>query len=97
MGHQLECSIVLDAEKWYWLACHIQIILFGMKSINKNKMKPKIRLVLEQCVENGIRRGYHRAFKYDDKPTEERILEHIEECVMSELYEWFDFEKENQE
>ena len=62
-------------------------------------MKPKFRPVLEQCLENGIRRGYYRAHKHNENPTQESIFSEIEDCIMSELYEWFtlpvdeDFEK----
>jgi hypothetical protein len=57
-------------------------------------MKPKFRAILETAIEQGVRRGYRRAFKYNDSPTEEHILTTIEECVMSEVYEYFSFEDE---
>ena len=46
------------------------------------------------ALAEGVRRGYHRAFKYSEKPPESYILETIEECVMSALYEYFDFDPE---
>jgi len=55
-------------------------------------MKPKIRVILEQAIEQGTRRGYHRAFKHNDSPTEEHILDTIENCVMAEIYEYFTFD-----
>jgi len=57
-------------------------------------MKPKIRVILELAIESGVRRGYHRAFKHLDNPTEESICEHIEECVIEEIYEYFSLEDE---
>ena len=33
-------------------------------------MKPKFRVILEQAIEEGVRRGYHRAFKHVENPTE---------------------------
>jgi len=57
-------------------------------------MKPKIRVILEMAIESGVRRGYHRAFKHIDNPTEVSICEHIEECVMGEIYEYFSFEED---
>ena len=57
-------------------------------------MKPKFRVILEQALEEGVKRGYRRAFKHIDDPTEESICQHIEEQVMSSLYEYFDFEAE---
>lgn len=58
-------------------------------------MKPKFRVILEQAIEEGVRRGYRRAFKHIENPTEESIFENLEECVMSSLYEYFTFEKED--
>jgi hypothetical protein len=56
-------------------------------------MKPKFREVLQMALEDGIRRGYRRAYKHNDNPTEETIIETIEDCVMGSIYEWFDFEE----
>lgn len=55
-------------------------------------MKPKIKELIEQCVENGSRRGYFAAHKYDESPADEAIIQRIVDCVMGEFYEWFDFE-----
>jgi archaeosine-15-forming tRNA-guanine transglycosylase len=56
-------------------------------------MKPKFRVILEQAIEEGVRRGYSRAFKYVENPTENAIIESLEDCVMSSIYEYFDFEE----
>ena len=56
-------------------------------------MKAKLRPLLEQCIENGAARGWHRAHKHVENPSREAILECIEDCIMSEIYEWFDFEQ----
>jgi archaeosine-15-forming tRNA-guanine transglycosylase len=56
-------------------------------------MKPKFRVILEQAIEEGVRRGYSRAFKYVENPTEGTIIESLEDCVMSSIYEYFDFEE----
>ena len=58
-------------------------------------MKPKIKVILDRAIEEGVRRGYRRAFKHVDNPTEESICEHIEECVISEIYEYFTFDEED--
>ena len=58
-------------------------------------MKPKFRVILEQAIEEGVRRGYSRAHKHVENPTETAIIENIEDAVMSSIYEYFDFE-ENQ-
>jgi len=58
-------------------------------------MKPKFRVILEQAINEGTRRGYRRAFKHNEDPSEEVICETIEECVMSAIYEYFTFDDEN--
>ena len=57
-------------------------------------MKVKYAAILDRAIEDGVRRGYRRAFKHVENPSEESICEHIEECVMSEIYEYFSFEDE---
>lgn len=58
-------------------------------------MKPKFRVILEEAIEKGVRYGYRRAHKHIDNPTEDSICEHIEDQVMSSIYEYFTFEDEN--
>ena len=55
-------------------------------------MRPKLIPVLEQCIENGTLLGYRRAFKHNDNPTEKEIVDKIGEAILSEIYEWFDFD-----
>lgn len=54
-------------------------------------MKVKVNKVLEDCIERGINYGYTRAFKHDDKPSEDYIKNCIFDGVIMELYEYFDF------
>lgn len=58
-------------------------------------MKPKIRVILENAIEEGVRRGYHKAFKHNDSPSEGAILESVETYVMSAIYEYFTFDEED--
>lgn len=58
-------------------------------------MKPKFRVILDQAVNEGVLRGYRRAFKHNENPTEETIIETIEDCIMSSLYEYFTFPNED--
>lgn len=60
-------------------------------------MKPKFRNVLEMAIEEGVRYGYNRAHKHIENPSEGAIIDSIVEQVMSSLYEWFDFEGNNNE
>ena len=57
-------------------------------------MKPKFLVILEQAINEGVLRGYRRAFKHNECPSEEQICETIEECVLGSLYEYFDFDGE---
>ncbi len=58
-------------------------------------MKPKIHVILSQAIEEGVLRGYRRAFKHNEDPSEEVICETIEDCVMSQIYEYFTFDEED--
>ena len=55
-------------------------------------MKPKEYNVLQQAVETGVLRGWNRAHKHVDTPSPESVREEIEQAVMAEICEWFDFE-----
>ena len=58
-------------------------------------MKAKMRVILEMAVEEGVRRGYSRAYKHVENPTEGAIIEQIEDAVMSQIYEYFTFDEED--
>ena len=58
-------------------------------------MKAKTRVILEMAIEEGVRRGYSRAHKHVENPTEGAIIEHIEDAVMAQIYEYFTFEEED--
>jgi len=58
-------------------------------------MKPKIRVILEMAIEQGVRRGWQRAHKHVENPTEGAIIEQIEDAVMSQIYEYFTFDDED--
>lgn len=55
-------------------------------------MKPKTRLILEEAIEHGVDRGYKRAFKHTDSPSEAGILQSIEDCIWQEIDTYFYFE-----
>jgi hypothetical protein len=58
-------------------------------------MKSKTLVILEMAIEQGIARGYRRAFKHNDSPLEGAILQSIEDCVMGQIYEYFTFDEED--
>jgi len=54
-------------------------------------MRVKFRVILDQAISEVVKIGYRRAFKHNEDPSEEIICETIEECVMSQIYEYFEF------
>ena len=58
-------------------------------------MKAKTLVILEMAIEVGVKRGWHRAHKHVENPNEASIRDNIEECVMSEIHEYFSFHDEN--
>ena len=54
-------------------------------------MKVNTYKLIEKCVEDGAIFGLNRAFKYDDVPTDEDIINEVVAAVMQELCEWFEF------
>ena len=57
-------------------------------------MKPKIYTILGQAVEEGVRRGYYRAFKHVESPSGDAIIESIDSAVMGAILEYFTFDSE---
>ena len=55
-------------------------------------MKPKFFPVLEMCIESGITRGYNRAFKHNDNPSEQEIIDNISKAIVEDIFEWFDID-----
>lgn len=58
-------------------------------------MRVKFRVILDQAIGEGVKIGYRRAFKHNEEPTEEVICDTIEDCVMSQIYEYFTFDDED--
>ena len=56
-------------------------------------MKPKFGVILEQAIEEGVRRGYALAHKHVENPTETAIVDSISEGVMNSIYEYFTFDE----
>ena len=55
-------------------------------------MKPKIYNLLRECIEDGASRGVMRAFKHTDTPDMDTIVEQVQQAVMNEIHEWFEFD-----
>lgn len=55
-------------------------------------MKPKFDVVLDLAIDEGVRRGYQRAHKHNENPSEFVVVETIINYVKEALYEYFDFD-----
>lgn len=54
-------------------------------------MKARTYEIMRRAVEEGVAYGWRRAHKYNDKPDDASLKEAIEDGVMSEVCEWFEF------
>ena len=59
-------------------------------------MKPKLTLVLEDCIEVGIQAGWNRAYKHADNPEPDAVRQAIYTAIMNELWELFEFGEDEQ-
>ncbi len=48
--------------------------------------------IVRDAVRAGVARGYYRAHKHVEDPTEEQIIAAIVDCVMGDLCETLDFD-----
>jgi hypothetical protein len=60
-------------------------------------MKVKEYTVLADCVERGVAMGMSRAYKHSDTPALDYIKRQIEDAVLLEICEYFDFKEEHNE
>jgi hypothetical protein len=51
----------------------------------KVKLKMNAWKIVTIAVEQGVAYGYRRAHKHTDKPTEEHLVQEIEDAVMSAI------------
>ena len=58
-------------------------------------MRVKTYTVLERAVEEGVKYGYTRAFKYVDNPTRDAIEDEVVKAVMNQICEVFDFDEDS--
>jgi len=57
-------------------------------------MKVKTLVILEMAINAGVKRGWNRAHKHIENPNEATICDYIEDCVMSQIYEYFTFDED---
>lgn len=60
--------------------------------ITSEAIRAKVYPLMRETVEAGVLYGWTRAHKYTDAPTPEDIREAIEQAVMTEICERFEFE-----
>jgi hypothetical protein len=58
-------------------------------------MKPKLHVILELAIEQGVARGWRLAHKHVEHPEEHVIIERINDAVMSAITEYFTFEADD--
>jgi len=56
-------------------------------------MRPKIREILEECIELGIEHGIKVAHKYVDDPPHDLLAGSIDNCIWFEIDQRFDFDR----
>ena len=55
-------------------------------------MKPKLFVILELAIEEGVKRGWHKAHKHNEDPEDHVVMSAIETHVMSAIHDYFTFE-----
>lgn len=55
-------------------------------------MKPREYALLEMAIEDGVAIGIGRAYKHDDAPSTDALLDQIRTSVLTSICEWFHFE-----
>ena len=55
-------------------------------------MKAKEYKILVDCVERGIEYGMSRAYKHTDNPTMDYIISQLNDGVLTEICEYFQFD-----
>lgn len=53
-------------------------------------LSPRVGVVLQTAIEDGVNYGYHRVFKHNDSPSEQEIKDSIAWYVEQSIYEWFE-------
>lgn len=56
-------------------------------------MNPDVYKILSMAVLDGVSIGVRRAFKHNESPSEEHIIDTVEREVMSQICEWFKFQE----
>ena len=58
-------------------------------------MKVNEHMLLERCIEDGLRDGWRRAHKHVEQPTEVGMTESMWDAIWLHIDEYFNFETTN--
>jgi len=58
-------------------------------------MRARTRIILSECIENGLRYGYNRAHKHVDQPSQETITQAMDKAIWNEIDERFSFDDDD--
>ena len=58
-------------------------------------MKANMRMLLERCIEEGLERGYNRAHKHTENPTQDGMITSMQDAIWLEIDTFFKFENDN--
>jgi hypothetical protein len=70
--------------------------MIGERAVTKHNIRGMVRVktypLMSEAVEIGTNRGWRRAHKHTDEPREFEICAAIEQAIMEEICERFDFD-----
>lgn len=70
--------------------------MIRVMTLTKDNIRGTVRVktyqLMWEAVENGTNRGWRRAHKHTDEPSEVGICNAIEQAIMEEICERFDFD-----
>ena len=59
-------------------------------------MRAKTYVILQRAIEEGYKRGWHRAYKYSENPSPESIEDEVTSAIMGEICEIFFFDDDGE-
>ena len=64
--------------------------------VKRGTLRVRAYPVLAECIERGVAWGFQRAHKHTDTPSAEDLRAQIEQAVLNEICEAFDFPEDDQ-
>ncbi len=66
------------------------------RPVHNDGLRVNVYRVLSDCVEQGINHGWYKAHKHTDTPDEQSIKTAMDDAVMAEICDYFDFTDEDE-